>query len=154
MILLSPFFLLKIQVWFIIVFVYFSSFLISSNDQKDIPKSSILATCMLTVLLVYHIGSFFSSEKNLFPIDKVAQITSFDAGHENLYLIGMDELNYYFKAHKPQSIYYLGWPSLFVKGGKDQSISRVNRKVYEENRGYFESFQIKNSINRRHENSY
>lgn len=147
MVLLSPFFLLKIQVYVIIFLVFFSSLILFDAGKKHPSKILIPILSLLPVLIIVHLYSIFTSEKNLFPLEEFDKFKDFETlypGPQDVYIVGLDKVNFYFLENKTVRIKYLGWPSLLLNSNNGHAVYRVNRVVYEGNTGYFKSSEVIN----------
>jgi len=145
MIILAPFFLIKIQVYVILLLVFFSYLILLGQGKKLNRKIAVPAVFVLPILIAIHFYSIFNSEKNLFPKEEFEEFKSFEglkSDFENIYLVGLDNVNYRFVDHKPVEIKYLGWPTLLFNKKDKSSVYRVDKVVYQRNLGYFKSTQV------------
>lgn len=145
MVLLSPFFLLKIQVYVIVFLVYFSSLIMFDTGKKHAPKILIPALSVLPLLIIIHLYSIFTSKKNLFPREEFDKFMDFETLYpepHDVYIVGLDKVNFYFLKNKAVRLKYLGWPSLLLNSNNGDAFYRVNRVAYEENIGYFKSAEV------------
>lgn len=147
MIVLAPFFLLKIQVYVIILLSFFSSLFLFGTSKKTKGPILIAPVIILIILIPFHLTSFLDSNKNLFPSEEFQEFMDFEdlyPNYNHIYLIGLDHVNYHFLDFKPTSVRYLGWPTLLFNSTSGANLYRVNKLVYQENLGYFSSTQIIN----------
>ena len=146
MVLLSPFFLLKIQVYLTLLLVFFVVVLL--GDQNVTLKKAIYIP-FFTLLFgsaFLHTYSFLKSDNRSLNAEERQQIFGTPPGNKVgpiKYLIGWDTSSLYLREEMPKSIRFLGWPSLLVKTEDTVFLYLVKREVYEQNLIYFETFQIK-----------
>jgi hypothetical protein len=149
MILLSPFFLLKIQIYLTILLVFFVVFLLS-NLHLTLKKAVFFP--FFTLLLgsaSFHSYSFLKNNKKFFREEIGPPV--FGSISENKvdpkkYLVGWDTKSLSTIEEMQKGIRFLGWPSLLLKTEDTVYLYLVKRAVYEQNLAYFESFQIKNEF--------
>lgn len=143
---LSPFYLLKIQVYLIIMLVYFMVFFLACQGEKLRKERLVPFLPILAAAVIIHFWSFVKSSANLASESDAKPILHFKSENSeihNLYLVGLDPLWYYFIDNKPVQIKFLGWPSLRFNQNEGRNVYFISRQVYEQNLRYFDSFIIR-----------
>ncbi|GAA0880899.1 hypothetical protein GCM10009119_38690 [Algoriphagus jejuensis] len=143
--LLSPFFLLKIQIYALVFLAYFSSSLSQTRSERfsRVPMVGIMFTLLLA--MANHLYSYTKSSQNRRPDKNLnVQITSIqEQGHREVYLIGAGNLYTDLLFQKPLPFKTFGWPTLLEKyRGVNVSSERVylvDSATFASNSAYFDS---------------
>jgi hypothetical protein len=145
---LSPFFLLKIQIYAILFLTFFICCLMIL-DQNSIPNRKWLLAFSFSLmsLILVHIFSFFQGTVNLTPSDLLEKNLNIlnEQGLEHMYLIGSGEIVSDFMFVDRLPFMYLGWPTalekFLVSGPSGKAGFLVDRQVYNDNHAYFYDFE-------------
>jgi hypothetical protein len=144
---LSPFYLLKVQVYAILFLTLFSAcFVIPKNSFRGNPKLLYLLVFFLISGLLIHFKAFFESKANLISSEVLVNriIDLKQAGYERIYLIGSGEILRDFRFTEKLPFKVLGWPTLLEKSNDSLYPSKiaylVDERTFNFNPGYFEGF--------------
>ncbi|MBN7812930.1 hypothetical protein J0A68_18380 [Algoriphagus sp. H41] len=148
MLALSPFFLLKVQIYglvFLVLMLSVFCFLPHSPGQR--PVSWLFAS-LVVLAVVFHFRSFFLSSANWVPAEGLDQrLGRLQAdGYEDIFVIAPANVYSELLFHNPGRFKVMGWPTLLEQyQGKLPSDSRaylVDSATYRGNEAYFEGDEM------------
>ena len=144
---LSPFFLLKVQVYAILFLTFFSAnFLIPKNNYRVNLKLLFPIALLLIFGILNHFKSFFESKANLISSEilneKLLELQQ--QGFERIYLIGSGEILRDYRFEKKLPFKILGWYTFLEGNSNSYEPSKiaylVDELTFYSNSGYFERF--------------
>lgn len=145
-IILSPFYLIKVQIFGLgILFFLIIQLIYLDSSKKDFGGFSRGFTAVLILGIMFHFRSFLKSYDNLPPKDFLGNAISkvVKAGDQELYLVL--ENKYYLNEvfQKPLQFKLLGWGNLleqYQKSGShfEKKIFLIDERVFRANQGYFD----------------
>ncbi|MDI1323134.1 MAG: hypothetical protein PSV36_10320 [Algoriphagus sp.] len=129
LILLSPFFLLKVQIYAIVFLLYFTLCLVYLDSGIGLKNVWIVYLLILTGSIFFHFISYFQSSKNILSArilnKEIGKIQS--EGIQEIYLVGSGNLYQEIMFDRPLRFRVLGWPTLLEM---DQEFEGSGRKAY------------------------
>ncbi len=145
LILLSPFFLLKVQIFAIVFLLYFILCLVSTDSQIALKNVWGIYIVLLFGSIIFHFISYFQSSKNIqsgsILIQEIERIQS--EGIQEIYLIGSGNLYQEIIFDRPLKFRILGWPTLLEKYKGYEDLGRkaylIDSITYSNNVGYFKT---------------
>lgn len=143
MLVLSPFYLIKVQIYGLVFLVYFSFCLVHSGGGQKMKIHLFSVLGVLFPMLVYHFYSNTRNSQNRQSSDLVMQqiLEIKEEGIEEVYLIGSGDTFGGLSFYNPLNFKKMGWPTLLEigKGGCPASVVAylVDSTAYIENRAYF-----------------
>jgi hypothetical protein len=143
LVLLSPFYLIKVQIYVLVFLVYFSSCLIISKERANKRVALIAVFVLVSAILAYHLYALTQSVQNVIPGDTIRQqLHDFhEEGIEEVYWVGAGTAYGEFYFDRPLNFKKLGWPTLLEAcKSTRQTTGRtylIHNDIYLEYRGYF-----------------
>lgn len=145
LILLSPFFLLKVQIFAIVFLLYFILCLVYLDSRIALKNVWSVYIVLLSGAIIFHFISYFQSSKNIPPgnilTQEIERIQS--EGIQEIYLIGSGNLYQEVLFNNPLRFKILGWPTLLEKHNGSQNRERkaylIDSTTYFNNVGYFKT---------------
>jgi MFS family permease len=144
--LLSPFYLLKVQIFAILFLTLFSaSFLIAENSRYQSHKFLSSLFCLLIIGLLIHFKSFVHSKANLISsIDLDQSIRRLKADNSfKIYLIGGGEILRDYRFSKNLPFKFLGWPTFLendLMTASSKTAYLVEKETYLTYQDYFKKY--------------
>jgi len=145
--LLSPFYLLKVQIYAILFLTFMAACLLISLKVYPGNFKSLYTLCVFLIIgLFVHFKAFFDSRANLLSSrnldEKLVKLQ--DNGFDRIYLVGSGEIlrDYRFKKELPFK--FLGWYTFLEDNSRFNNYSKIAYIVIEDtfilNSGYFKRF--------------
>lgn len=141
----SPFFLIKVQIYGIIFLFYFLLNFSFLKDYKIVKQISIGFLIVLSTAVGFHFQSFFQSSFNRVPAKNLSleldRLRNEDI--EEIYLVGTGHLYSNLLYDNPGRFKILGWPTLlenhFEGSNFNSSAFLIDSATYFNNIGYFKT---------------
>ena len=149
LILLSPFYLLKVQIFAIVFLLYFILCLVYLDQRIGFKNIWIVYILIISGSIIFHFISYFQSSNNIpsgtILTQEIERIQS--EGIQEVYLVGSGNLYQEVLYDRPLGFRILGWPTLLKKNNGYESSGKkaylIDSNTYFNNVGYFKTEVIK-----------
>lgn len=142
---LSPFYLLKFQIYVILFLTFFSACLLARESTSPLNQNWFTSLSVLIFFgILIHINSFFASKNNLVSSEILAiNLRNLkQEGYQRIYLIGSGEIIREYRFAKSLPFKFLGWHT-FLEERMDSTAPiktayLVDENTFNGNKGYFD----------------